>query len=206
MCWLYSLALALQTHDMHAGPEMALPDELSLFNHHLAGGLVILLAALTYLEESKSGRVKGVKYLWPLPLLGLSLYLLIRSDSELTWPPTVTGWLHDPEAIQHKIFAVLALGIGLVELFRRTGHLQHAGWRYVFYGSMFVAAVFLLFHSGEHHTHIIHQQHLGMASAGLAIGAVRVLSDIKNGIAWLRVYLLPGLILVLGLLLVFYRE
>src|SRR2546425_5742576 len=45
------------------------PDAFSLFNHHLAGVLVIVLAVFTALEGSPLGtQHPWLKYLWPLPL------------------------------------------------------------------------------------------------------------------------------------------
>lgn len=202
---IYLCLLAAQIHHMDHGA-MATPDELSLFNHRLAGVLVILLGVITYAEESRLGRSSWVRYLWPLPLLGLGTYLLIRSDGELPWPFRLHLWLHDMEAVQHKIFALIALSIGGIELLRRTGHLQQAGWRYMFYGIMFGGGLFLLFHRGVQHSHVVHLQHMAMGTVAIGVTVVKTLSDIQSGVLWLRLYLLPSLLLLLGFQLVLYVE
>ncbi len=52
MHWLS--ALARQMIQMHAGNDMAsMPDKDSLFNHHLAGTLVLLLGVFAYQEQSE---------------------------------------------------------------------------------------------------------------------------------------------------------
>ena len=201
----FALALALQ-HDMHAGHEMAPPpDPFSLFNHHLAGLLVILVAVFTYLEESRFGTThRWVKYLWPLPLLAVATFVLLRSDSFVTlhW----SEWLPDTEAVQHKLFGLLALAIGGIELLRRAGQLQHPAWGYVFYAGAFIGGLFLLFHAGVQHSHIIHQQHIGMGTAAVAIAVAKTWSDFQKHSPWLRLYLVPALFVVLGLQLALYVE
>jgi len=206
MPWSALYLLAAQVHDMHAGHGMYPPDAFSLFNHHLAGVLVIVLAVFTALEGSPLGKqYPWVKYLWPLPLFVEATNVVLRGDSELKWPLRLATIMPDAEAVQHKIFALLTFGIAFIELFRRTGHLTHPGWRYVFYGLMFGGGVFLLFHSG-HHTAVIHRQHLWMGTWCIAAATTKVLGDLKSELAWLRLYILPVFILALGLQLVFYVE
>ena len=60
------------------------------------------------------------------------IFLLIWSDHE-AWPigswtlaETLSG--KDPEMLQHKIFGILALGVGIVEWVRRTGKLGQWVW------------------------------------------------------------------------------
>ncbi len=200
------LALAFFQHDMHGmSHEMASEaDPFSLFNHHLAGWLVVLVGLLTLLEESRFGQRRWVKCLWPLPLLAVAVFVLLRSDSDITWQFSV--WLPDTEAVQHKLFGLLALAIGLIELLRRTGHLTHVVWRYLFYAGLFGGGAFLLFHSGVQHSHIIHQQHIRMGATAIAIALAKVLADVTPRTAWLRMYLVPALFLGLGLQLAFYVE
>jgi hypothetical protein len=199
--------LAAQMHDMHAGHEMPYaPDPFSLFNHHLAGVLVIFLSLFTFLEESPFGKKHSwVKFLWPTPLILEALNVILRGDSELTWPIRLATIMPDSEAVQHKIFALVALAIALIELFRRTGRLTHPGWRYIFYGLMLGGGIALLFHTG-HHTAKIHRQHLWMGSWAIAAALTKVLADARPQTAWLRLYALPAFLLALGLQLAFYVE
>ncbi len=201
------LALFLQSHDMASMHDMPhTPDQFSLFNHHLAGVLILFLAVFTFLEESAFGKAHSwVKYLWPMPLFAEAIFIILRGDSELQWPIRLATIMPDAEAVQHKIFALLALGIAIIEFFRRTGRLSHPGWRYVFYGLMFVGGIFLFFHSG-HHTMKIHYQHWAMGTWCVAVAVARVGADLKPRTTWLPRYLLPLFIMGVGLQLFFYVE
>lgn len=201
------LALFLQSNDMSGMHDMPYtPNQFSLFNHHLAGVLIIFLAGLTFLEESAFGKAHSwVKYLWPMPLFAEAINVILRGDSEFHWPVRLATILPDAEAVQHKIFALLALGIAFIELFRRTGRLSHPGWRYIFYGLMFGGGIFLFFHRG-HHTMTIHYEHWAMGAWCVAVAGTRVAADLKPRTIWLPSYLLPVFILGLGLQLFFYVE
>ena len=60
-----------------------------------------------------------MRYAWPVCFLLSGLFVLVYSDTEL-WPfgpkPWIQGTITNPEVIQHKIFALLLLGLGLVEM------------------------------------------------------------------------------------------
>jgi len=197
----------------HPGKEPG-PDPDSLRNHHIAGYGIIFLALLTYLEERDFAKLKYLKYFWPVLLYVIGFAVLIWSDPG-TWPDGDTPLMTQPEAIQHKIFALLALAIATVELFRRSGRLAHVAWRGVLSGAILTAGVFLLFHHGRH-VHVVHLQHRAMgitaALLGLAkftepslagsLGAERKLSLGQR----LRSHLPSLLTLVLGLMFVFYFE
>lgn len=202
---MHAIALlypALQTHGM---PGMTHgPDPLSLFNHHLAGVLVILLGVFGYLDAAASARREWLRLLWPLPLIAIGVYLLLRSDAP-GWPPDLARQFSEAEGIQHKIFALLALTIGGIELARRLGYLRRAVWQHVLYGVLLVAGVFLIFHGG-HHSHLVHAEHLGMGLVALSIVVVRVAADVQTNAPWLSAYLLPSLFTLLGLQLVLYVE
>ncbi len=197
----------------HSGKEPG-PDPDSLRNHHIAGFGVIFLALLTYLEERNFAKLKYLKYFWPALLYVIGFAVLIWSDPG-TWPDGDTALMTQPEAIQHKIFALIALAIATVELFRRTGTLKHIAWRGVLSGAILTAGVFLLFHHGRH-VHVVHLQHRAMgitaALLGLAkfteptvdstVGAERRMSVGQR----VRSHLPSFLTLVLGLMFVFYFE
>ena len=184
-------------------PQMA--DELSLFNHHFAGWLLVLTAGFGTLEESPLQERRWVRYLWPMPLIFLAFYLLLRSDSEYLRSLALSHILASSEATQHKLAALLALGIGVIELLRRAGKIKHLWWSYILYSGMVAGGFFLLFHGG-HHSDAVHQQHLVMGITAIAIGAAKALGDLFPTRAWLRFAGLPGLFLALGIELVRYWE
>jgi hypothetical protein len=185
------------------GQQMA--DELSLFNHHFAGWLLVVTAGFGTLEESPLQERRWVRYLWPMPLIFLAFYLLLRSDSEYLRSLAPSHILASQEALQHKLAALLALSIGVIELLRRAGKIEHPGWSYILYGGMVAGGIFLLFHGG-HHSDGVHQQHLLMGITAIAIGATKALGDLFPAQSWLRFAALPGLFLALGLELVRYWE
>jgi len=181
------------------------PDELSLFNHHFAGTLLILTAVFGFIEESPLRKYRWARYLWPLPLMVLAIYLLLRSDSEHVSGLALSHILADPEAVQHKLFALLAMGIALLELLRRTGHLKHLAWSYILYTGMVAGGIFLLLHGG-HHSMAVHEQHRIMGITAISIGVVKALGDILKNQIWLRSIALPMAMLALGIELVRYYE
>src|SRR3989442_454615 len=206
MPWSALYLLAPKVPVMNAGTGLDPLDAFSLFNHPLAGVLVIVLAVFTALEGSPLGNQHPwLKYLWPLPLFVEATNVVLRGDSELKWPLRLATIMPDAEAVQHKIFALLTFGIAFIELFRRTGHLTHPGWRYVFYGLMFGGGGFLLFHSGAH-TAVIHRPHLWIGTWCITAATTKILGAPKSGLASLRRSILPVFIPSLGLQLAFYVE
>jgi hypothetical protein len=198
----------------HSGMAEPGPDPDSLRNHHIAGFGVIFLALLTYLEERNFARLKYLKYFWPVLLYVIGFAVLIWSDPG-TWPDGDTPLSTQPEAIQHKIFALIALVIATVELFRRTGALRHIAWRAVLSGAILTAGVFLLFHHGRH-VHVVHLQHRAMGLTAALLGVAKFTEPALDGSVGaerrmsvgqrVRSHLPSLLTFVLGLMFVFYFE
>ena len=198
----------------HSGMAEPGPDPDSLRNHHIAGFGIIFLALLTYLEERNFARLKYLKYFWPVLLYVIGFAVLIWSDPG-TWPDGDTPLSTQPEAIQHKIFALIALVIATVELFRRTGALKHIAWRAVLSGAILTAGVFLLFHHGRH-VHVVHLQHRAMGITAALLGLAKFTEPTMDGSVGaerrmsvgqrVRSHLPSFLTFVLGLMFVFYFE
>jgi hypothetical protein len=81
--------------------------------------------------------------------LSAGLFLLVFSDTEI-WPcGPQTPWYavtHNPEDLQHKLFAIILLAVGFVELQRAKGRFRAPwiGWFFPVVGG--AGAVLLLFH------------------------------------------------------------
>jgi len=203
----------MEGHEHAAGKEPG-PDPDSLRNHHIAGFGIIFLALLTYLEERNFTKLKYLKYFWPVLLYVIGFAVLIWSDPG-TWPDGETPLSTQPEAIQHKIFALIALAIATVELFRRTGTLRHIAWRGVLSGAILTAGVFLLFHHGRH-VHVVHLQHRAMGITAALLGLAKFTEPAFDGSVGaerrmsvgqrVRSHLPSFLTLVLGLMFVVYFE
>lgn len=190
----------------------------SEFNHHLAGFFVIVGGVFMLFQGSFEERWRGTKYIWPASFLVSGAFLLVWSDTEL-WPFGHRQWLealqNNREVLQHKTFAVLLLVLGIIELLRASGRLKAAWGGWVFPAVAIVGSILLLFHEheggmhGANHMAVmerIKSEHLGFALAGFGIGLSKGLSEGKA--PWRGVFakLWPLLMVVLGVLLLFYRE
>ena len=190
----------------------------SEFNHHLAGFLVLLAGVFIFFQSGLEKRWPGVKYGWPACFLLSGVFLLVWSDTEL-WPFGNDSWLdslkQDPEVLQHKVYAVLLLALGTIEWQRARAVLKGAWSRWAFPALAIAGSVLLLFHhheagmQGPDHEAVmarIQSEHLSYSLAGIGIGLTKGLSDVDT--PWQGIFrrAWPLLMMVLGVLLMFYRE
>jgi hypothetical protein len=190
----------------------------SEFNHHLAGFFVALAGLFISLQGTLEKRWPTVRYALPTCFLLSGIFVLIWSDTEL-WPFGSRGWLEvlrdNQEVLQHKVFAVLLLGLGVTEWQRARGVLKAAWSVCVFPVVAIGGSLLLLFHQheggmqGPNHMELmarIQSEHLSFAVAGVGIGVAKGFAEVKTGLqgdfrkAW------PLLMIVLGILLMLYRE
>jgi hypothetical protein len=190
----------------------------SEFNHHLAGFFVIL-AGIFILAEGRVAKGRPLaRYAWPMCFLAAGLFVLVFSDTEI-WPfGPQTPWYaitHNTEDLQHKVFAVILLAVGLVEFQRARGRWKSSWTAWFFPGVGVVGSILLLFHvhggdmraphameTMEH----IQMQHRWFAVTGLGIALADGLS--KTSQKWQAMFRVtwPALLIVLGVLLVRYTE
>jgi len=148
----------------------------SEFNHALAG-IGVMLVGLTELQAAMGWMALAwSRWLLPLALVGSGIYLLIWSDHE-AWPigswtlvETLSG--KDPEMLQHKIFGILALGVGTVEWLRRIGNLGHWFWSALLPGFALIGGAMLFLHMHGPHPagHQIQVHHNVMGTMALVGG------------------------------------
>src|SRR4030095_2590319 len=190
----------------------------SEFNHHLAGFFVVLAGASILFQTSLLKRWPAVKYVWPSCFLVAGIFLLVFSDTEL-WPFGHRQWLealrNNREVLQHKTFALLLLVLGAIEWQRTRGALKRAWSAWVFPVVAVIGSVLLIFHEhqggmvGEDHMQTmarIQSEHMTYLVFGLAIGLTNGLSTLKARGAGVFNKVWPFLIMVLGILLMFYKE
>ena len=181
----------------------------SEYNHHVAGLFVLLMGFLAVLH------VSGLRWArhWPLALLGLAGFMLVRNDPG-AWPLGPQGFwasMMEPTVLQHRAFVVLVVLFGLFEWMVRAGRLKSSRWALVFPLLCAVGGGLLLTHSHaslnlktEFLTEVTHAP-LGLL--GIVVGWAR----------WLELRLaapedrLPGRVwatamTVFGVLLLLYRE
>ena len=227
-----------QQHNMHNMPEMSMKvptgqedpaqaakrladKQESEFNHHVAGILVILAGMFLLAESNLAKRWALVRYAWPVCFLAAGLFVLIFSDTEL-WPfgpqSPWYGITHNTEDLQHKIFAVVLLALGLVEVQRARGRLNSPWAAFVFPVLSVAGAVLLLFHvhSGDMQApnameamENIQRQHRWFAATGMGIALANGVAGLTKAPQWMQQFCRtawPVLLIVLGLLLTQYTE
>jgi copper resistance protein D len=225
--------LRAQDHPMPAGHEGMVMDDSapepspaklladkreSEFNHHLAGFFVALAGIFILAEGRLSASWPAVRYAWPLCFLLAGIFVFVFSDTEL-WPFGPQSWLYGltqhAEVRQHKSFAAILLALGVIEVLRVRGTLKAAWSAWVFPVLAVAGSIILLFHEhgggmhGANHMEVmarIQHQHMSYLAAGLGVGLTKGLSEIKTGWQGFFVKLWPGIMIVLGVLLMFYVE
>lgn len=190
----------------------------SEFNHHLAGFFVAVAGIFMLFQFGLITRWPKIRFVWPATFLMSGVFVLIWSDTEL-WPFGHRQWLealrNNPEVLQHKTFAVLLLALGVVEWQRARGALKAVWSSWVFPVLAMAGSIVLIFHHheggmvGEHHMETmarIQSEHLSYTACGLGIGLSKGLSELTPRFRRIFGKIWPALMIVLGVLLMFYRE
>src|SRR5215475_5499755 len=219
-------------HHDHAGMDMPMDDhpdpamqvklladkKESEFNHHLAGIFVVLAGLFILSGEKLKNRWPAIKYAWPLCFLLSGIFVFVFSDTEL-WPFGPKNWwvgvTGNLEVLQHKTFAVILLGLGIIEILRAKGTLKAAWSAWVFPVLAAAGSVMLLFHAHDAGMHgpdamktmeHIQLQHFSYALLGVGIAVSKGVSDSNYSMRRLFGILWPLLMISLGALLAFYTE
>lgn len=178
--------------------------------NHAWSGIFVGLIGLLALAERFGLRIARH---WPLVFLGLSAFLLIRSDPEV-WPLGPVGFwesLRDVEVLQHRLAALLVAGFAIFEWRVRAGGLAGGKAAYVFPLACAVGGGLLLTHSHAisdiKDALLIEISHTPLALAAIVAGWSRWLElrldppgNRHAGWVW------PVALLVIGLSLLGYRE
>jgi hypothetical protein len=190
----------------------------SEFNHHLAGFLVLLAGLLILADGSIRQRWAIGRHVWPICFLVSGIFLVIFSDTEL-WPFGEQSWYfgltHHKEVLQHKVFAILLLAVGIIELQRARAILKASWSGWIFPVVASAGSLMLLFHdhqagmTGPNHMELMHRiqsQHISFSVTGLGIALSKGLAE--TPFEWRPFFerLFPALLIVLGALLMVYVE
>jgi putative copper resistance protein D len=181
----------------------------SEYNHHWSGLFVVVIGVLGLLQRA------GVRWArhWPLALLGLAVFLFLRSDPEV-WPLGSEGFfasLRDIEVLQHRMFVTLIVAFAVFEWGVRTGRLKRPGLALVFPLLTALGGALLLTHShaiaNVKDQLLIELTHTPLALAGIAAGWARWLEiradgPVQRAAGWVW----PLCFLFIGALLLLYRE
>ncbi len=190
----------------------------SEFNHHLSGAVVLLVGLSAILMYYRPKTFSFLRFVWPASLIALGIYLVLYSDPN-AWPlayKNAASAFTDPEVRQHKIYALLVLGLGGIEILRASNVLRRDFWKYSFPVSAAFGATYLLLHThgaaGDHqsmdmasHTGILYQ-HIIYLILGVEAVAAWILSSTRRITGPWAVYLWPALVSFVGIALILYRE
>ncbi|HWP85304.1 MAG TPA: hypothetical protein VNN17_08955 [Terriglobia bacterium] len=201
--------------------ELAADKRFSEFNHRFAGVFVLLVGVLALLEPRLAARYRWVRYLWSVLFFAPGLYLFFWSDPE-SWPlgnqTLVYVITQNVQVLQHKVFSLILLGLGVVEFIRVRWKPHSLGLACVFPALAGAGALLLLFHphasdvgmamDAEAHRAMIHieRQHLGFAAAGFGIAVSKAVSDVGRFYPRLMRILFAVCMTSLGMLLLGYNE
>ncbi len=181
----------------------------SEYNHHWSGLFVLLIGGLGLVNRA------GVRWArhWPLALLGMAVFLFVRSDPEV-WPLGEIGFwasLRDVEVLQHRVFVILIVAFAVFEWGVRTGRLHSPKLALVFPLLTALGGALLLTHShaiaNVKDQLLIELTHTPLALAGIVGGWARWLEIRADGAVrrWAG-WVWPVCFLFVGLLLLLYRE
>ena len=184
-------------------------------NHHIAGLMVMLMGLAEASHAMRWSSLAWARLLLPLAMLFAGIFVMIWSDHE-AWPIgkmslAETFW-GDPEIMQHKMFGILALTVGSVELFRRLGNAGHRAWASPLPLMAIIGGIMLFGHShGDHPgAHKIAMHHAIMGTMAVTAGSSKLFSTWANPLREESVsrweWLWAGLILLIGTQLVIYSE
>ncbi|MGH7231555.1 MAG: hypothetical protein ACREJU_09390 [Nitrospiraceae bacterium] len=158
----------------------------SEFNHHLAGFFVLLIGLSELRPAFGMATLSWAMLLLPGALFVMGIYLLIWSDHD-AWPIGSHSLVEtysngDWETLQHKLFGIVALFIGTIELLRRTGHLDHVFWRVPLPTFAIIGGLSLFLHSHGVHpaAHKIALHHAAIGIMAITAGSSKFLSEWKR--------------------------
>lgn len=179
----------------------------SNFSHNVAGLVVLPMAILMLL----SSRARWARH-WPLGLVVLAAFVFLRScASDGIWPfGTLSPLASDAEGFQHRLAAVLALALGLVEWRARTAPSADRLAR-VFPVLAAAGGVMLVTHA---HTafegkasYLVQVTHVAMGALAILLAAARLLELRSSGALRSAAGAVSGLsMLLIAFVLIFYRE
>jgi hypothetical protein len=196
---------------------------ISEFNHHLAGLMVLIIGASAILIALRPNKFGFLKYVWPACVLAFGIYLMLYGDPE-AWPSgykSLAASLQDAETRQHKIYALLLILMGGIELARTANIAKSPTWKYAFPTLALIGALYLIMH--RHGAEMMHNmpemhdmsetdhlkvlyQHIFYIVLGVGIAATKILYDTQRLKTRWAPYLWPSLTVLLGLALILYTE
>lgn len=203
------LASANRTTDAFGVPG-AIERAQNNFNHNLAGVLVFAVGIAALM--GRLGAKAAARH-WPLLFLPLAAFVFVFAE------PTVWPWgpepfwatLAVPAVLQHRLAALLVLGLAIGEWRVSAGQLGATRWRFVFPVLCAVGGAMLLTHS---HTvfatkseFLIELSHAVLGFLAVVIGVARWLElRLPHGGKRVAGFAWPVCLIAVAWVLFFYRE
>jgi len=182
----------------------------SQYTHRIAGGVLLLLAALIIWET-----LRPRPWPWSTPSsviwILFGLYLIPTSDPE-SWPWGPQRFMEifaDPIVLQHKLLALIPIVFGTIGLLRARGWLRRSSLTYVMPVLALLGglSLFFHFHDGRFHLDAIYLQHAVMGTAAVGVSVVLLVAGRRReGHAAVVRWAWPAFLLVLGAVLLVYSE
>lgn len=123
-------------------------------------------------------------------------------------PLSLQESLSDVQIVQHVIFTLIILSIGVIEWLRCRGTLLHPLWGLVF-PALAVSAAFMLFahrHGEGDSADKIYRHHVTLGIVGIIAMTAKVLGDAQLVQGKIGRYLWSGLMMFVGVMLLLYSE
>jgi hypothetical protein len=238
------MPMSMPTGASHAGQPMDMSEnepanplngtQWSILNHRGAGFFVLLWGLTAALVGLQWPRRTWFRFVPPLTLFALAEFLIIRNDPK-TWPIGPIGfWVsfRDPAVFEHRIFVLIIIAMGVVELLRAADRLSPALQKFALPGLAVTASILLFFH---HHgglemeqmmAHandpsvaaspaftsmlksmtVIKHEHLWFSIVGLCLAAAKLLADAGVIKGRLGATLWPLFAVALGAYMLGYTE
>lgn len=185
-------------------------------NHHIAGWCLLVMGLAELSHAMRLSSLAWARLLLPSAMLFSGVFVMIWSDHE-AWPIgslslSETFFGHDHEIVQHKVFGLMALVVGSIELFRRLGHLGHMAWATPLPLMALLGGLMLFSHSHGVHPSAqkIALHHTLMGAMAITAGSSKLVSGWRRSgsdtdpLRWEVLW--AGLILFIGAQLLIYSE
>ena len=182
------------------------------YNHNVSGLFVVIMAILGLASQTR--RAPWARH-WPLGFIALGVFIVLRSDAEDSWPFGRMGFweglLSSDEILLHRLGAVTACVLGLIEWRARVNGRRDTPLAYVIPLLCAMGGLLLI---GHMHAGFQLKEEFLIQMTHNAIGLLAVIMACGR---WLELRLTPpagrlvgavfmSALLVVGLLLLFYRE
>jgi hypothetical protein len=122
--------------------------EWSVFNHRGSGFFIFLWGLTAFIAGLFWPKQTWFRFVPPLAMFGLAEFLILRNDPK-AWPIGPIGFwvsLQDPAVLEHRIFVLLIIAIGVLEMFRAAGKLPKSLQLFGLPALAVFGAIFLFFH------------------------------------------------------------